>query len=86
MVMVDLWEIVFVLGAKTATLVLAYGDGARLIGGGNLLLEFEGMSSNDVVAQVKVSGGLLESTRDKATENSLVHKHKQQTWPEKFRV
>lgn len=49
------------LKAKTATLVLAYGDGALIIEGSYLLLKSEGISSNYVVAEVKVSGGLLEN-------------------------
>lgn len=47
--------------AKTTTLVLAFGDGALIIGGSYLLVKFEGTSPNYVFAQVKVSSGLLEN-------------------------
>lgn len=67
--------------AKTTTLVLAYGDGALIIGGSYLLLKLEGTSSNYVSAQVKVSGGFqykktpktINQTKNKKKEENDKH-------------
>lgn len=74
------------LKAKTTTLVLAYHDGAPIIGGSYLLLNSEDTCSNYVFAQVTVMGVLLggqfTSYRCKfqsKNKNTNIHPNKQRT-------
>lgn len=66
------------LRAKTTTLVLAYHDGALIIGGSYLLLNSEDTCSNYVFAQVTVMGVLLEDNLPPTVAN-FNQKTKKQT-------